>query len=334
MVYLQLPKLDRRVRELAQSITAGAASDYDRAATIETYLRTRYGYTLDLGATRPADPLAYFLFQRKEGHCEYFASSMAVMLRTLGIPSRIVNGFRTGEYNDVTGNYIVRARDAHSWVEAYIAGYAWVSFDPTPPDPRPSTGSMHRILLYLDAAREFWREWVINYDFQHQQSLATTSLVRGRSLGDRARHWLRRQYAGLLGRARHIHSQAERAPRTWAMGGLALAVLAVLLVNARRLWRAARRARLARHPQRRPEAAASIWYIRMTRRLGRKGFYKTPSQTPGEFVTSIGDPLLQQRVADFTRHYERARFGLSAEDAGRLPELYEQINAKTSSQPF
>ena len=89
-------------------------------------------YTLQLSRTVPHDPLANFLFERKQGHCEYFASSMAVMLRTLGIPSRVVNGFRTGEFNDLTSQYVVRASNAHSWVEAYFPGYGWIAFDPTP----------------------------------------------------------------------------------------------------------------------------------------------------------------------------------------------------------
>ena len=93
---------------------------------------TNFGYTLEMSRVAPADPLADFLFVRKQGHCEYFASSMAIMLRTLGIPSRVVNGFRTSEFNDVTGNYVVRASSAHSWVEAYFPGQGWVSFDPTP----------------------------------------------------------------------------------------------------------------------------------------------------------------------------------------------------------
>ncbi len=329
MIYLQLPgRVDRRVVELAQQITAGAGTEYEKASAIELYLRTRYGYSLQMATTPPPDPLAYFLFERKEGHCEYFASAMAVMLRTLGIPARIVNGFRGGEYNDLTGSYIVRGRDAHSWVEAYIPGYAWVGFDPTPADPKPVVGSMHRFLLYLDAAREFWREWVINYDFLHQRTLTITAMAHGRSVGDQARTWLRRHYQNLVARARRVHREAERSPRTWAMGALLAMMLCVLLANAARIWRAAHRHRVARNPVKAPEAAASIWYARMIRSLGRKGFSKKPAQTPREFVASIQDPPLHDSVAAFTRHYERARFGKSADDAARLPELYEEIKSK------
>ena len=122
-------------------MTAGAETPAQRARAIEGHLRQDYGYTLELLSKPVDDPLAYFLFVRKKGHCEYFASSMAVMLRTLGIPARVVNGFRGGEYNDLTGSYIVREKDAHSWVEAYFPEYGWVTFDPTPAGQAGSTAT-------------------------------------------------------------------------------------------------------------------------------------------------------------------------------------------------
>ena len=97
-LYLQMPKLDPRIAQLARQVTTSANSNYKRAKAIENYLQTNFGYTLELPGTHEPDPLARFLFERKKGHCEYFASSMTIMLRTLGIPARVVNGFRGGEY--------------------------------------------------------------------------------------------------------------------------------------------------------------------------------------------------------------------------------------------
>ena len=326
--YLQLPRLDPRIPALAQELTAQEASPYGKALTLERYLFSNFGYTLQLPQTPPDDPLAQFLFERKEGHCEYFASAMAVMLRSLGIPSRIVNGFRTSELNDLTGSYIIRARDAHSWVEAYFPDYGWVSFDPTPPDPKVLPTQWTRALLYLDAAREFWREWVVNYDFSHQVSLTQNIRFRGRDAFQNARQWLRDQYRGLVARMRQTYYRAQQSPREWG-GGAALALGSiVVLLNLRRLWRAWRTRRVARNPERAPQAAASIWYARMIRRLSRRGWRKAPAQTPQEFVTSIAEPTLQRSVAAFTAHYERARFGESAEDAKKLPELFEEIGAR------
>src|SRR2546423_5090616 len=131
--YLQLPPgLDPRIQEFAREITRKATTPFDKAVAIENHLRSRFAYTLNLTGKPGGDPLAHFLFQTRAGHCEYFASAMIIMLRTLGIPSREVNGFLRGEYNDLAGDYIVRASDAHSWVEVYFPGTGWVAFDPTP----------------------------------------------------------------------------------------------------------------------------------------------------------------------------------------------------------
>lgn len=325
LVYLQPPKVDPRIRALAEEITAKAASPFDKANALELYLRTHYGYSLQMAAAIPRDPLAYFLFDRKEGHCEYFASAMAVMLRTIGIPARLVNGFRTGEYNDITGNYIIRARDAHSWVEAYIPGYAWVSFDPTPPDPKAVTGRMHRFALYMDALGEFWREWVINYDFLHQQTLSSSALMRGRAWGDRSRLWLRLKYLEMLsGAARVYRRGTQLRPST----GILVTALLLLPFAIRPLVKLSRERALARNPQRSPQAAASLWYTRLLQRLARQGIHKEPAQTPGEFVATIEDPSLRGSVERFTGHYQRARFGRSSEDARALPELFEKITSK------
>ncbi len=169
--YLQLPQLDPRIPRLAAQVTASSSNNYDKAVAVERYLNTHYAYTLQLLSSPVADPLANFLFVRKQGHCEYFASSMAVMLRTLQIPARVVNGFRSDEFNDVTGNYVVRAKNAHSWVEAYFPGYGWVTFDPTPGGNVETPQGWERAMLYLDAAQSFWREWVVSYDASHQYIL-------------------------------------------------------------------------------------------------------------------------------------------------------------------
>src|SRR5438270_3435868 len=132
--YLQLPALlDPRIPQLAKQIGARARNPYDKSLAIEGFLSgSRFTYTLNLTGKPGGDPLAHFLFESRAGHCEYFASAMAVMLRTVRIPTREVNGFLPGEFNDLAGDYIVRASDAHSWVEVYFPGTGWVTFDPTP----------------------------------------------------------------------------------------------------------------------------------------------------------------------------------------------------------
>ncbi len=324
---LRLPTLDPRISELARQATQNAATDYDRAAAIESYLTTRYGYTLQLLDAPQADPLAHFLFVRKQGHCEYFSSAMAVMLRTLNIPARIVNGFRGGEFNDVTGSYIVRARDAHSWVEAWFPGHGWVAFDPTPASSETRAGAWKRFLLYVDAAGEFWREWVINYDFAHQNQLGRDMAVSSRRYQLELRHWFRERYRRLVRAAREAQDRAIESPIEWSLGAAVGLAAIVLLLNVRRLWKAFRERRTARRPERAPRAAATIWYERMLRALQRRGWHKRPSQTPEEFVVTIEDPTLRGAVENFTRRYQRARFGESAEDARALPELFAQVTS-------
>jgi len=324
--YLQLPPVDPRLPQLARDITARAATAYDQALAIERHLQTQYAYSLRLPSAPPRDPVAYFLFERKAGHCEYFASSMALMLRTLGIPARVVNGFRGGEFNSITGSYIVRARDAHSWVEAYFPSYGWITFDPTPAGAAAAApGAWSRAGLYLDALREFWREWVINYDFTHQVSLSNDLAAHGRRWLDVARLRVHLGYAELLERARRVEAQAETSPKRFA--GMALGAIAVLvlLFNLSRLRRMVRLRRLVRNPASAPQAAASIWYRRMLQSLRRRGWRKLPEHTPQEFVGILGDRKLRGPVAAFTDHYERARFGNSATDAQALPEIYEEI---------
>ena len=328
-MYLQTPSsLDPRVQQLAEQVASGAQNNYDKAIAIEKYLSEHYSYTLQLPSQTPKDPVANFLFVRKQGHCEYFASSMALMLRTLGIPSRLVNGFRNGEYNDITGNYIVRAKNAHTWVEAYIPNAGWKSFDPTPGDAAPVVTSFSRIRLYLDAAQEFWREWVINYDFGHQRELTMSTVSRAQRGAFDLRRWLRKQYLSALKITRRVNSQVAGHPTEWVVVAVFLAGLILVVWNSRRIVRMWNLRAIAKTPSKAPQVAATIWYSRMLKSVAKKGYSKPSSQTPEEFVRTIEEPILRGSVRTFTEHYERARFGESVESAEQLPELYEEIASK------
>jgi transglutaminase-like putative cysteine protease len=323
--YLRLPALDPRIPKLALQIVGSAANNFDKAAALEAYLRTHYGYTLQLPRTVVKDPLADFLFERKQGHCEYFASTMAVMLRTLGIPARVVNGFRSDEFNDLTGNYVVRAKDAHAWVEAFFPGYGWQSFDPTPAGNAGTPQGWGRVALYLDAAASFWREWIVSYDASHQYVLGQAAFSGTRSSWERARTWAREHYQSMLAWARRSQARVENSPRKWGLIGIAVTSLLLLLGNLTRVMKMIHEKRLQSHPERSPERAATMWYERMARALRRSGVEKTTGQTPKEFVKKIEDDGLRNRVAQFTEAYEAARFGNSANDAQRLPGLYEEV---------
>jgi transglutaminase-like putative cysteine protease len=139
--YLQLPpNLNPRIRRLAEQITANADNPYDKAAALEAWLRRNIRYNENIPAPPPdRDGVSYVLFDIRQGYCDYYASAMAVMARALGIPARVVSGYARGEWMP-DGQYRVRQRDAHTWVEIYFPSYGWVEFEPTaaqPPILRP-----------------------------------------------------------------------------------------------------------------------------------------------------------------------------------------------------
>jgi transglutaminase-like putative cysteine protease len=138
--YLQLPiDLPRRVREEARRVAAGAANPYDQAKAIETYLRT-FPYDLSVPAAPPGrDVVDYHLFELRRGYFDYQSTSMAVMLRALGVPARVAVGYALDPAESQETTYTVRKRDAYSWVEVYFPGYGWVNFNPT--SDRPAGGA-------------------------------------------------------------------------------------------------------------------------------------------------------------------------------------------------
>lgn len=134
--YLSRPAtLPQRVQDLAQSIvdSANATNPYDEGKAIESYLRTTYAYNTNIGQPPSGvDLLDWFLFTKKEGYCEYYAGAMTMMMRSLGIPTRLASGYAPGSYDAKTGAYIVRESSAHAWPEVYFPGYGWIQFEPTP----------------------------------------------------------------------------------------------------------------------------------------------------------------------------------------------------------
>ncbi|MGH9671882.1 MAG: transglutaminaseTgpA domain-containing protein, partial [Bryobacteraceae bacterium] len=275
---LRLPPVDPRVAALARQITAGAPAGYPAARALEQHLAKQFSYTLDLPETESADPIAHFLLERRRGHCEYFASAMAVMLRTLGIPSRVVTGFYGGLFNPISGWHLIRASEAHSWVEAYLPGRGWTTFDPTPPDPAQRTLSLwQRLSLYSDAAETFWQDWVLGYDPERQATLADRMGQSGRTMTmEQIAAWWRRT-------ARE--SSAIAAVIIVAFGTLAVAVAWYAFAGAwwRRWWTRRRQTRRLQLGQAESSDAALL-YRRALDYLRRRGFEKPEWMTPAEFA--------------------------------------------------
>src|SRR5271169_3237612 len=328
--YLQVPHLDPRIQQLAERITAGSSNEYDKAAKIELYLKSHYRYTLDLTGPRTADPLAYFLFTRRAGHCEYFAAAMTVMLRDLGIPTRYVGGFLPGEYNDVGGDWIVRASDAHTWVEVFFPGYGWITFDPTPPGDNQHSGFLDRLNMYWDGFQFAWGEWIISYDFAHQVSLASTAQRTGRDWVGGVRKYFRDKQRQAIHVILGWDKRAENS-RYFLPGILAILVGILLYLRGRALFvfMMARWSLRARRSGNVTAALATLEYREMLRMLEKRGLIKSPSQTALEFAAAIPAAEIAAPVARLTALYQSARFGDRPAPAQQMSALLSAIREFT-----
>ncbi len=347
--FLQLPNnLSAQIGTLARSIAnrasnnGGAASALGRAEAVKAYLQSpaNFRYTLDLSHrvrahTPGKEPVEDFLFTHKSGHCEYFAAAMVVMLRTLGIPARLVNGFRMGEWNDLGEFYTVRQSDAHSWVEAYIEGLGWRTFDPTPEAREEATtvkrlGALFRQLWEL--AESKWVNHVIGYGQNEQKELLGGVQARLHGL----QYWLSQRTFTLLSRpfqwvdaalvAVSGEKDAVRAPGARAPehgqetpSGIPAARLAIILgffiifmltsvgaVLILKYWAcsAIRNGRLG----------VGGYYRRFLTLTARHGVVKAPSETPWEFAERLKNPPSRRSGAV-----------LDGEAAWRLTEIYTQV---------
>ncbi|MGZ3439300.1 MAG: transglutaminase TgpA family protein [Polyangia bacterium] len=304
--YIVVPAdLPPRIRDLAQQLTAKRRGPWQKALAIRDYLQ-RYRYTLDLKRDERYEPLEDFLFVQKAGHCEYFASALAVMLRTVGVPTRSVNGFYGGEWNSY-GHYLaVRQGDAHSWVEVWIEGAGWVMVDPTPPGAAvASSGAWNALRQLVDNVELAWFKYVIEYDLGKQVDLA-------RSVGRWAQLSTKRD--ALAGFARKHAVEVG--------GFLALVV---------GLWLAARAWRRRRAPTLRIRRGAEALhaYGRALKALERRGFARGAGETGRELAARVhaaADPVATP-FAELVELYYAARFGAAAVPSDELDRLAQAVIA-------
>jgi protein-glutamine gamma-glutamyltransferase len=311
--YLQLPtQLPRRIGDLARRIAADRPTVFDQVQAVLDHLRRNYRYTLKLTHDPRYEPVDEFLFVTRRGHCEYFASSMTLLLRHLGIHSRSVNGFAGGEWNRFGRYLAVRQGDAHAWVEVLFEDVGWVTFDPTPASPVPGTdalGLTSGLRQALDTLRLRWFRHVVEYDLRQQVSI-----------------FLRLQ------RAFH-HSGVSKSRLLQKRTLLGLGAAAALVVAAILLWKKYRPLRaplLARFRQRSAPPAASILYARLLGLLARAGQIKPIGVTPQEFAEGLARQgfAASKLVERFTRCYYEVRYGeqpLSESVRQELRSLLEQV---------
>jgi transglutaminase-like putative cysteine protease len=285
--FLQLPVLPPAIPALARQVAAGTDDPAAIASRVEVFLRQQFRYTLDLERVSELDPLQEFLFVRRAGHCEYFAASMAVMLRSLGVPARVVNGFQRGEWNPYGQYYIVRYYNAHSWVEAYLPDSGWVTFDPTPRASVDVLAGRTPMLLYIDSLRLQWHRYVVNWSLRDQIEAVQSLQLRVKSL------------SGLA-----AELDPETRDRLSHAGAIALA-LAIGGAGAFAVWRHRRGAGHA--GGHRPPG----FYRRALRAAARRGLRPGSAETAREFsgrVAGLG-PEAGDAFTRVTALYERARFG-------------------------
>jgi transglutaminase-like putative cysteine protease len=287
--YLQIPpNFSPRVADLARQVTAGATTPYDQAKAIEGFLRT-IPYNDSIPAT-PAgvDPLEYFLFDIQQGYCDYYATAMAMMLRSVGVPARAVSGYAEGIYDEENGLYFVTQRDAHTWVEVFFPEYGWIEFEPTAaesPLERP-TGDDAQDMAITSQTEPTPPAGAEPTPEQGQGGEREPPPFTGEELlGD--------DLGGIAG----------RAPMAWWL--VVLALLIVVPIGGFLIWR-------ARHegPTAFALALPLILYEKMQGWGQRLGVMPLPSATPYEHAASLGQVLPQGRpqIGEITESYIRFRF--------------------------
>jgi hypothetical protein len=322
--YLRIPKsLSARVSNLAKQITEHEHSDLGKAQAVVAWLQRTHGYTTDLKRNSSiADPLEDFLFAQKAGHCEYFASAAAVLLRASGVPTRYVNGFLGGEWNDLRKVITVRENRAHSWIEAYLSQgigpgqveAGWTRVDATPALSRPA--HMTRMRQLLDSAELFWERWVVEYN-------ASQQLLLAQRLGQKFGFSRRSNFPS-----------AGQVPLTKKTGLFlaGLAVLTIVLVSQRKVllrWRRSRRAASVKAQVGQPIVRI---YQSTLARLAAMGMPRHPAETPHEYVARLRCEGVQgeETLSLLTECYTSARYGeaeIPPEQVAELRRQCKQIGA-------
>ena len=290
--YLQLPSQIEKVSGLAHSIIHPGDRDLFKARKIEQFLRNNYTYSLSSSAPpKGMNPIDYFLFNSKKGYCEHYSTAMVLMLRTIGIPARIVTGYYGGELNEYGDYIVVRQSNAHSWVEALIEG-KWELFDPT---PAIAVEHPSALTFFIDMLRMKWDRYVVAFSYSDQKEI-----VRIFSLPFRLPVMPGVQIKGSYG--------------ILCMLMLVAAILLIVL--------------LIRKMQFRRYGFATAEYLRLRNVFRKRGAAITPYLTPAEVKREASRFNTGGKVEEFIRLYEEYRFGgrkMGKEDRVRYSRLIEEI---------
>ncbi len=340
--YLQLPeKMDTRISQLAAQITETSNDRYDKAKVVENYLQTQFGYTLELKASSD-EPLADFLFNIREGHCEYFATAMAIMLRTQGIATRIVNGFQQGEYNETADVFVVKQKDAHSWVEVYFPREkAWIPFDPTPfagqSNESNSAGIIGSFSKYLEALETFWIQYFVAFDNQEQRSLFRSVKSGFSDYQSKTSAWLTGMQSRLSDWWKEVRGdkgiETSAKAIAFGIGYLLAAILGIILLIwlYRKIIKLAIWQKILAWLKYKNETTIVEFYERMQKVLISKGFTRASHQTPLEFAFALNMP----EAVKITEKYNGVRFGeknLSKDESEEIENWLKELETTKSNE--
>lgn len=311
--FLQIPAQSERITLLAKEITHTHRTTFDKANAIQSFLTHNFRYSLDAPLAEQDHPLEEFLFTRKTGYCEHYATAMVVMLRTIGIPARLVTGFLATEWNEYGRYYVVRQQDAHAWVEVHLPHSGWITMDPTPPSIE-SVGSgssaWHALGRMLDTIRLQWNRFFVQYSAADQLAAVRELKAEGTSARNKALDSM----SVLLGPLMAMFGGISEYTSKGAIQIFAGVFVPVLIGLAVLLWLRTKRPwaqGMASRNTTREEQHIVELYGRMIRYLARKGVSKLTAMPPLEFVRLTQDRWsdASSSVASITELYCRTRFG-------------------------
>lgn len=304
--FLQLPFLSGRVRALADSLTVGATTRYDKVMILQKWLNSEFRYTLDLPRTPREATLENFLFRRRAGHCEYFSTALAVLLREVGVPTRNVNGLLGGTWNDFGKFLTVTQNQAHSWVEVYFPGYGWVPFDATPAATNDvaqlESDWLGPFRTVFDGFEHRWDKWVLEYNLEQQVSLFQRV----------SEPFARRDHSGSV----RWNPSITRALKYALIGGALILVFGMI-------WRR------IRIPEVAPESRA---YLQLRKAYTKAGYAGRPHDAPMAFVAQLhtANAPGAEHARRAVQLYLRARF--SGEDIGAVGQRELRAAAHAARQ--
>jgi transglutaminase-like putative cysteine protease len=308
--YLQTPALDPRVINLAHRVTRPASSILEAVELIRTHLLTNYRYNLDVPSLQSAHPLEDFLITRKTGYCEHYASAMVMLLRTVGIPARLVTGFLATEWNEFGHYYTVRQRDAHAWVEVYFPQSGWITMDPTPASTEALTQTWWQSAgSVVDSVRLKWDSLFVNYNVSDQFALVqgireSGEVVRTR-MSDSVTNMAERGSA-LFGRFIKAFTPSS-TQQTTLLILMAIATSYLAMRMLRHHWQDSPREDSYSTSQR----VVITLYTSMIDRFAQQDIVKGVCTTPLEFLSHVHEqwPEAWPAADALTRLYTRVRFG-------------------------